>query len=506
MDPVELPADVAQLHEIIHTLRATVVELSASHNKTSLKLERTLAELERAKQRLFGRKAEKVPANQLTLLNLAAPEEPAKPEPKVKLRKRRGRRGHGRRKLPAHIERIEVTGEEQGETTCVCCGGDLKVIGEDRSERLEYIPGHFKVFVVVRKKRACPKCPSEGVKTQPAPPFALERALPADGLLAHIITDKFADHLPLNRQSKRFARAGLNIGTSTMCGWLKSTSALLGHVVNVMRDELVAGDFVQSDGTGLPVLEGNKNQPHRACLWSYADEERVVFEVTRTYEQDHPAKFLAGFKGVLLADGASNYNLIASADGVKRAGCWAHARRKFFEAREANPEDAFVALAYIRRMFAVERRAKAVDIEARQRIRDQELRPLLEEFGLWTEDRHGQVRPSSQLGAALTYVRNQWDPLVVFLGDGRVPAHNNAAERHLRSPVVGRKNWLFAGSEGGAKVAATMFSIVGSCVMNGIDPYDYLRDVLHRLPDAKPEDLKHLTPAAWAGRHGPANL
>lgn len=505
MDPSRLPDDPAALKALLLSMQARWDEERLALQQRTAEL---LAELAALKRQTFGRKAERDNPNQLSLLGedtdpaaaLAAAQ--AEPEPPPKKRRRGG--GRGQRSLPEHLAVLEVTSTDPGPTTCACCGGELKVLGEDVSERLEYIPGHFKRLRIHRTKRACPSCPSEGVFTQPAPPFALDKALAADGLLAKIVTDKFADHIPLNRQAGRFVReAGVELSVSTMCGWLRSVGGLLRHVVGAMREELVAGAFVQSDATGLPILEGSTNQLRRGQLWSYSDGEQVVFEATLDGVQANPAAFLEGFKGTLLTDGASVYNLIAQSDEVVRAGCWAHARRKFFEARAEAPEQAGVALATIRELFRVERETAGLEPEARSRARRERLAEWLAAFRQLLDTWSTTARPKSALGKAITYTRNQWATLVVFLDDGAVPIHNNTSERLLRGPVVGRKNWLFAGSEGGAKTAATCLSVVASCMLVGVDPYEYLRDVLSLLPDAKPEQVRKLTPKAWAAEFGP---
>ena len=510
MDPSKLPNDPEVLKRMVLSLRS---ERAALHSeRAALHSERVAlrSQLEALKRRLFGRKTERVPSKQLSLLDedsdpaaavTAATEEPPPPP---KRRRRRG--GRGQRSLPAHVPVLDVTSAAPGPTHCTCCGEELKVIGEDVSERLEYIPGHFKRLRIHRTKRVCSQCPEQGVITQPAPAFALERALAADGLLAKIVTDKYADHIPLNRQCKRFSReTAVELSVSTMCGWLRRVGELLKHVVNAMQKDLVAGAFVQSDATGLPILEGSKNQPRRGQLWSYTDGEQVVMKASLDGRQSNPADFLEGFKGTLLTDGAGAYNLIAQSEDVTRAGCWAHARRKFFEARNEDPEKAGMALATIREIFRVEREATQMAPEARSRVRRERLTEKLAAFKRQIDTWSTNARPKSAMGKAITYARRQWDTLVVFLDDGNIPVHNNTSERLLRGPVIGRKNWLFAGSEGGAKTAAICLSVVASCMLVGVDPYAYLRDVLSLLPDAKPDQVRALTPKAWATRFGPTS-
>lgn len=470
--------------------------------------ERELRKLERS---MFGRRSERLPdevPGQLSLLDPQAlpaldPEPkprdgtPAKPAP---ARKGGGGRGRGGRKcIPPHIERVEVTSTDDGPTTCACCGGDLHVIGEDRSERLEYVPGHFVALVTVRKKRACKACPSEGVVTQPAPPFGLQRSKFADGFVAKVLVDKYADNIPLRRQVKRFEREGLEVAIASLCRIAIGSAELLKHVVAVIADELRQGAFLQGDGTGLPILDGPRNDRIAGALWVYTDGEQAVFEASRTHEGRHAAAFLHGFEGVFLPDGASTYNEACRPETIARAGCWAHARRKFFDARHGHPR-AFAALQKIKELFLLEREAWQLDAEGRHRLRRERAKPWLKDFKAWVDAELPAAEPRGAWHGALQYVVNQWDRLIVFVDEPAVPIHNNASERALRGPVTGRKNWLFAGSEGGADAAAVHFTIVHCCMLAGIDPFDYLRDVLHRLPDATPARLKQLTPRAWAAR------
>jgi len=548
MDPVALPTDVAALQHLLvkaiadraraeearARLQADVDRERANVHRLAFDNARLRGDVARAElvakdlqdrmdalvRALFGRRTERVADNQLLLFDpdavkaaeaAAAADKAGDDEsegvdatpPAPPKRRRKRRSSGGRRKLPAHLERIEVTSAETGPTSCEGCGGTLTVIGHDRAERLDYVPAKVRVVVTVREKRVCSCCPARGVVMQPVPRFALDRALCGDSLLAKVLTDKFADHLPLNRQAKRFRReAGVDIAVSTMCGWVRRSAELLQHVVDAMAEEMRAGHFIQSDATGFPVLEGPKNSPRRGHLWSYTDGTQVVMKASMDGQQRHPADFLDGFQGTLLTDGAGAYNAAGDAAGVVRAGCWSHARRKFFEARKADPARAASALSTIRQIFVLERDLAHLSPENRARNRRRTLGPLLERFREDLDHWSSSCRPKSPLGRAITYARRQWDTLVVFLEDGHAPPHNNTSERLLRSPVIGRKNWLFAGSAGGAHAAAVHYSIVLSCELAGIDPLAYLRDVLGLLPDAKPAQVRELTPLRWAARFG----
>lgn len=489
VDPATLPDDPQLLKGIIVELREQLAAVLRAN-------ERIAYQMARLERQLFGQKAEWIDPNQLPLIEGMAPPPPP-PEPEQAKPDARQRSRHGRSRLPKNLPVSTVESKVENRM-CGRCGGELKRIGEVESERLELIPARFERLRIVREKCACPNCPSEGVRVAEPPRFALERALCGDGLLAHVLTQKFADHNPLNRQAKQFERVGVTIPVSTMCGWVKSSTDLLQRVVLAMKSELLASDFVQADATGMPVLDGDQNHRKNACLWAYGNEDHVVYEVTDSHEGRHPREFLAGFEGTLLCDGASNFNEIAATEGIRRAGCWAHCRRYFFEAVGSDRDRATTAMAYIRKVFEVEREAKGRDPDERRRVRIAKTKPILDQFSAWLTEQRATAPPSSPFGRAVTYATNQWPALLAFLEDGAVPADNNRSERNLRGPVVGRKNWLFAGSEGGARAAATMFSIVGSCRLHAVDPWTYLRDTLPLIADAKITELHRLTPAAYA--------
>lgn len=506
MDAAALAAENARLRRELaerdRLLEARESEAAAERHKRALleaSNERLAHELALLKRQLFGRKNERVeydPA-QLQLIARTVPPVPPAPEPPEEPAKER-LKGHGRGKLPEHLDRRRIERKVPSDAKCANCGGELRLIGEATSERLEWVPGHFEVLQIARQKCACPRCPAQGIVTADEPTFALPRALPGDGLLARVLVDKFADHIPLNRQTKRFAREGVDISVSTLCGWVRGGAGLLRVVVDAMRDEILVGDWLQADATGMPVQDGTDGALRRGHLFAYSNGEHVVFRFSATKESTFPKEHLAGFQGrVILVDGGSEFNLVAKSEGVERAGCWSHVRRKFFEARDSDPLHADLALTMIRQLFAVERLVRTSPPDERLAARDRWTRPILDGFRRWLVDRQADARPSSPLGRAVGYAVNQWEHLVVFLDHGGVPAHNNASERHLRQPVVGRKNWMFAGSEGGAESAAVLFSIVGSCILQAVDPWEYLRDVLGRLPDHPANRVGELTPAAW---------
>ena len=503
MSPInELPDDPELLREAALQLQAQLRQQEAARRSAEERAALYKREYEKLAREVFGRRSERLDgqaAGQLILFGDPERKAVESPEASPRPRRKRTRGGGGRSKLPSHLKRVEVTSSDDGPSTCTCCGGDLVEIGEDRSERLEKLPAQHQVLVVIRKKRACPKCPSEGVITQPAPPFGLARSKYADGFVAQVLVDKYADNIPLRRQAKRLKREKIDVPIANLCRIVTGSADLLKHVVKWMADDLRSGPFLQGDGTGFPILDGPKNDRIAGALWVYTDGVQAVFEATKTHEGRHAAAFLDGFEGVFLPDGASTYNEATRSDAVVRAGCWAHARRKFFDARDHHVH-AFTALRKIRDLFLLEREVWQLDAEARHRMRADRAGPWLRDFRAFVDEHLPNAEPRSPWHAALKYVVNQWTRLTVFIDHPQVPIHNNASELALRGPVTGRKNWLFAGSEGGATAAAVHFSIMHSCMLAGVDPLAYLRDVLHRLPEATPTALRQLTPTAWAAR------
>ncbi len=492
--------DIAALRAELAAAQAQLVErdqqlVERDHQLAVIRaaVERLAQENERLKQQALGKKRERwqPDGEQLALWGLT--DEAETPSPPRAVRRAKA---HGRRKLSAElpVERLQSTVEDP---TCSVCGSPMEVFGEDVSNRLEWVPGHFKRLEVVREKCACPKHRSAGVVTAPAPAFAIDKGLCGDGLLAKVVVDKYADHIPLDRQVRRFRRQGVDVPLSTACDWVRQAAGPASVLVRAMLAELKTGSWLQSDATGFKVLEGSKNTPHRGHLYTWADTDRVVYTYAREGTGDHPAQVLSGFQGVLVADGGSSFKQAAGATGVTRAGCWAHARRKFWEARDTDPLRVHRALDTIREVFQLERAFRELAPDDRARQRRARTWPLLVAFQQWCSQLALASPPKSPLAKAANYVLRQWDTLVLFIDEGSVPAHNNMSELLLRQPVVGRKNWLFAGSEGGAKTAATWFSLIGSCMLNAVDPWLYLNDILPKLNDWPQRRVLQLEPLAW---------
>lgn len=424
--------------------------------------------------------------------------EEGEPEPESSRPKPRGRpkRRDPSARTDRPVRRVPCT--ISSTSACGKCGGALKVFGVSHTYRIEWVPGHFETLDVERERCACPSCPSEGVLVAPPPNFALPRALCGNGLLARVLVDKFADRIPLNLQAERMKREGEEFSTATLSDWVLAGARFLGRIALAIDTRLLAGGWLQSDDTGFPVQDGTDGKLRKGRLWAVTDQQEVRYHFTDTKEGKNPAAFLAEFKGkLLLVDGGSEFNKAVAAKGLLRAGCWSHLRRYFFDARHHHPSEARLALGTIRDLFSIEAGLVGAPPDVVRQTRDRDSRPLVDGLYDWILGLRLATRPTSLLGEALTYAVNGREFFSRFLHHPELPMHNNRSEFALRGPVVGRKAWLFAGSEGGAHAAATMFTLVGSCMLQGIDPWVYLADVLSRLGDHPVNRVHELTPLAW---------
>lgn len=407
-------------------------------------------------------------------------------------------KGHGRQQLPKHlpVERVEIKPEQ---TSCAC-GGELKPIGEETSRVLEYVPASYFIRELARVKVACRKC-QEGVVIADAPARPIEKGLAGPGLLAHVLVSKYVDHLPLNRLEDIASRHGVELSRQTMSDWVVRCAAEFQPIVEAMKKKLLASPALHTDDTPIQVLNPGKGKTHRGYMWTYQDDAaNAVFHYTRTRAGTGPASMLEGYQGYVQADAYSGYHALFEGGQATEVGCWAHARRRFFDALLTEPKLAAEMLALIGELYRVEHAATATGLgpEARKGLRNDHSRPVIERISSWLEARSRDVLPKSPLGVAITYARNQWKPLTRFLEDGRLKLDNNTAERALRPVAVGRKNWLFAGSDKGGEAAATIYSLVYSAKLLGLDPWRYLRDVLDRLATHPASAIDDLTPAGYA--------
>ena len=484
--------------------------------------QQTIAELRRfndalshrlhlALRRVYGRMSERVDASQLLLFGellgqAAAVIEKASAPPEAVGRPARRAKGHGRQTLPDDLprHRLEhpVTPEE---LSCPCCNGARVRIGEEISEQLDYAPASLFVVQHVRPKYACPHCEKGGVVTaeRSSAGVVIAKGLPGPGLVAQVIVSKFCDHLPLHRQEAIFARHGVHLARSTQCGWCRGAADLLTPLVELMAREVRASRVIHTDDTPMPVQAKGRGRTRTGRLWVYlGDHEHpyITYEYTPSRRRDGPARWLENFKGYLQADAFGGYDGIYASREILEVACWAHARRKFHEARGSDPQRSHRALALIRLLYDVERDASELDAQGRMRMRQERSAPRLLELHGWLEQEREAVLPRSPLGSAISYALHNWEALTRYSTDGDLSIDNNAAERAIRPLAVGRKNYLFFGSDAGGRSGAVLYSVVASAQRHGLDPFVYLRDVLTTIGSTPLSKLEQYLPDRWKAR------
>lgn len=414
-------------------------------------------------------------------------------------RKRPQKRGP--KPLPEHLvrERIEIDPPEE-KRTCSCCKKPMERVGEVITEELEVEPLKFKVRQYVRGKWRCPPCMNRDV-VEELPPRPIEKGRPSPGLLAYIVTSKYSDHLPLYRQEQIFLRHGVHIARSTMDSWLGALSGLLLAVVEAMKRDLLTDTFLQSDDTRIQALDPSlKGESRRCYLWAYSRPDgEIVYHFTDNRSAKGPLKFLNGFSGHLQTDGFSAYKPLWRAGRVKHIACLAHIRRKFFEARGSAPDEVDAILGKIREAYAIEEKARrAFSAETLLELRRMRVEPVLDEIETLVSELGEKVLPKSKLGLAVEYAQNEWPGLRLYLDVAEARIDNNSCENAMRPVVLGRKNFLFAGSvKGGGERAEVFFSLVQSSKRLGLDPYAYLRDVINRISTHPASRIRELTPRGW---------
>ena len=493
--------DLATAHALIATLHDELTTLQREN--ASLR-----HQLDVLCQRLFGKKSEKVDPRQLQLALEQLANEPGPVSTPVEMdsgetpvQGHQRRLPTGRRPLPAHLPRRRVEVDVPEADKACACGHAKTRIGESLSEKLEYEPASFVVIETVRTKYACPHG-HEGVVEAPAPPQAVEKSLAGEGLLAHVVVSKYVDHLPLYRLEGVFARQGIELSRTTLCGWVADVATALTPIGDHLRREITAATYLQTDDTSVTVL-GDQGGSFKGRLWTYLDPlgPQVVFDATATHERDGPEAFLAPFRGALQADAYAGYDALYQSGAVLEFGCWAHARRRFVEALTTDPQAALV-VALIQQLYQVERASADLTADARRALRRDQSVLLLARIDVVRQELARTVLPKSPLGDAVRYLTNQWTALQRFVDDGRVAIDNNRAENQLRVVAVGRKNWLFAGSLEGARRAALLYSLVQSCKLVDVSPFEYLKDVLLRIATHPHRLIGQLTPKGWVHAFG----
>jgi transposase len=406
-----------------------------------------------------------------------------------------------RRALPDHLPR-QTHRHEPKESVCPDCGGALRKLGEDISEMLEYVPASFYVVRHVREKLNCTKC--DKIVQAAAPSRPIERGVAGPGLLAHVLVSKYADHLPLYRQSEIYARQGVELERSTLAGWVGGTSELLEPLVESLRRYVMAASKLHADDTPVPVLAPGNGQTKTGRLWTYVRDDRpsgskqspaVWFAYSPDRKGEHPEKHLSEFRGTLQADAYAGFNRIYEQGRIQEAACWAHVRRKFFDLQQAHGSHvASEALERIGALYGIEQEIRGRPPDERRQVRQARATPLLTSLRQWFETTLPKLSRKSDTTAAIQYALSLWDALVRYAADGNLEIDNNAAERALRAVALGRKNYLFAGSDAGGERAATIYSLIGSAKLNGLDPEAYLREVLTRIADHPITRIDELLP------------
>jgi transposase len=504
MDVAALP-DLDQLDN--EALKALVVAQRESLDSHTQQVEHLKLVIEKLRRMIFGAKSEKVlvQVEQFELQLEDAETEQAAAEEKFEAPAAEAKpqlpSRPSRKPLPAHLPR-EVVTHLPGHDCCPDCGGALRSFGEDVAEILEYIPANFKVIRHVRPKFACKQC--ERVVEVPAPARTIERGLAGPGLLAHVLVAKYADHCPLYRQSEIYAREGIDLDRSTLAGWVGASSELLTPLVEALRKYVLSARKIHADDTPVPVLAPGNGKTKTGRLWTYVRDERTAGENTApavwfAYSSDrkgeHPRQHLKNFKGALQADAYAGFHHLYEGGSIYEVACWARARRKFHDIHVVHASPITTeAIARIGALYGIEEDVRGKPAEVRCAVRQARAKPLLDDLRSWMEKSLRQLSAKSETAGAIRYALAHWRALTRYADDGLLEIDNSAAERALRAVALGRKNYLFCGSNSGGERAAAIYSLVGTAKLNGLDPEAYLRQVLIRIAEHPINRIEELLP------------
>ena len=520
-DAHALPDHLDECHQLLLAafkqateLERVLSETAASYEALQAVHQAALDELSSLKRWIYGRRTEKIVEGEgqghlfdlqpSALADSAAPAQ-EQPQHEVSLSRRRRRRELDLAKLPHYRHEHDVS---EADKQCSCCGRPKDRIGQDESKVLEYVPAKLEVHIHVRPKYACRWC-QDGVTSPPPPERPIDRGIAGPGLIAQILVAKFGDHLPLYRQEDFFTRHGLHIPRSTLCDWVQSAAELLRPLYQRQKELMLQSPVLWTDDTPVTVLSGGKEGSRQGRFWAYIADEHpyTLYDFTESRARDGPADFLRGFEGYLHADAYAGYDQIylGSNNLIHEVACWAHARRRFFDARSSSPRDAHQILEWIRQLYDVEERTRELSADARREVRAREAEPVLDRIGTRIAELEKRALPKSALAKAVWYTSNQWQALRRYTEDGRLTIDNNVSERTLRHQAIGRKNWLFLGSRQAGPRAAVLFTILAGAKRHRIEPWTYLRELLLRLHNDHAH-LDAMLPDRWASEHPEAVL
>jgi len=510
-----IPDEPAALQEQLDAAQARIRDLERQVDETCAtaeELQRALACLKEEylalKRLLFGPRRERLTEdpNQQHLFDSEARASLPVPEPASEdaPHSRKHRKGHGRRPIPDHVPRRDVLHDvPEQERTCGC-GREKAKIGEDTAEQLDYEPGKLFVLRHIYPKYAC-SCCKDGVTAAPRVASSIAGGLAGPGLQSYVLVSKFAVHIPLYRQQDELARAGVFLARSTLCDWIRQCAHQFRPLVDLMRKRVLLSHVINADETPVPVLDLTRDSTRKSYLWTYlgdSDYPFTVFDYRDSRSRDGPAEILKNYRGYLQTDAYTCYDsvVLESKGRIVPVGCWAHARRGFFDARASQPREVHYVLSLVGQLYDVEEQMRQCSADERLAARKERSVPVLDRLKQFLDEQTSEALPKSQYGQAIGYVRNQWESLRRYVEDGRLGIDNNISERTLRVAAIGRKNWIFFGSDRGGETAATCLSILASAKRHLIEPFAYVRALLVALA-ADEVDLESLLPDTWIKAH-----
>lgn len=484
-------------------------EIDLLHQKLQVKdqrIEQLESLLIQARQQHFGTSSEKLSPDQIALFNEPEINDDASEEAEsVTVPSHTRKKRQKRTSIPEDIPREDIIYDLSDEDKiCPHDGATLKEIGEEVHEQLEIIPAQMKALRHIRKKYACPCC-KQHLKTASKPKQPIEKSIAGPGLLAHIAVQKYCDGSPLYRQVEIFKRIGIELDRSSLANWMIACGELIQSLINRIHEALLEQCVLHMDETPVQVLnEPGKKAQSKSYMWVVGSTKEsvapaVLFHYSPSRSGDIPKRLLDDYDGALMVDGYEGYQGVCTEKNLTRLGCWAHARRKFMDAKREQPKGktgkADQALSFIQKLYNIERTRKDKSADERLNIRQTKSKDIIEKIRKWLDKCQATTPPKSSLGKAIGYLNNQWPRLVGYLADGNYPIDNNRAENSIRPFVIGRKNWLFSQSQKGATSSANLYSLIETAKLNGLEPYAYLKQVFTKLPNAETlEDVDALLP------------